>query len=208
MSDRPPPTEAAARPWTAAETAEDLLAQVEDALRDGASDATTAAALEREGASPEVAAWIVEDVRSAADPALVDEGTRGDVGPDAVAISLFRLRVGLRAEDQPLVLPPERADALRAALAKAGLRASAADALVDDGLRMERAMGSTVRARLRRLATQGMVVSGAGTALFVLGGTAGGAARWHWLSAVFTGAFFLYALALHRRNRETGSEDA
>ncbi|MEY3014285.1 MAG: hypothetical protein RIT45_3020 [Pseudomonadota bacterium] len=199
------PPETTTRPWTPVETTEDLLAQIDDALAAGIDRAEVIAALVREGLEAETAGWAVDDVVAAQG---TDAGTGADVAPptsvdDAggpLALSLWRVRIALRSESDPMQLPPERADALRRAFVRGGLRESAASALVDEALRLERALRTAFRARLRRLGMQGMVVSGLGTALFVLGGFAGGAMRWHWFSAVFTGAFFLYALALWRRN--------
>ncbi len=193
------PPETTTRPWTPVETAEDLLAQIDDAIAAGVGRAGVVAAL-----SLAVAACGGDDVAAAQTPDDAGSHPGGEASATAdeepPALSLWRVRVALRADDDPMQLPPERADALRRAFVRGGLRESAASALVDEALRLERALRTAFRARLRRLGMQGMIVSGIGTALFVLGGFAGGSMRWHWFSALFTGAFFLYALALWRRN--------
>ena len=207
-----PNQEPAERIWTAAEAAEDLFAQLEDALAAGLADDDVIAALAAEGVEAATARWLIDDARvdaaSGGEQASWIAGESGAGPTDAAGLTapaytmnLWQLRRTLRGGDDPMSLPEANAKALADALAQIGARASTAGAVVDELRRTERLMHDGFRARWRRLGIQGMIVGGAATALMLLGGSAGGAARWHWFTAALTAALFVYSVALWRRGQ-------
>lgn len=190
---------APSRPWTAAETAEDLLAQVEDALFAGWSQDEIIGALELEGLEGPTAAALAGDVQRDAEAA---GGPSSSGEHQRLFMSLGRARQHLRRDDDALTIDEQRREALTLALQKAGLRESTAQAVVSDLVGLERRVALVYQRRMRRLGLQGMAVGGGATALFLFGGLfGGGGARWHLVSAAMTGAFFIYATLLYRRGR-------
>lgn len=187
------------RRWTAAETAEDLLAQVEDALVAGWSEEELLAAFDREGVDLTTAGLLIDDVRK---DAAASGGPSGSGHHEDVAIAVSATRAFLRRPDDALTIDPERQRDLHAALCAAGLRPTTADALLADVVGLERRMAAVYHRRMRRLGVQGMAVGGLCTALFVFGGLFGGdGARWHLFTATLTGGLFAYSMVLWRRGR-------
>ncbi len=190
------------RPWTAAETAEDLLSQVEDTLVADWGEDEILAGLDREGLESPTAAMMLSDVRKDADKA---GGPSSSGHHEYVTIALAASRRYIRDPDDPLTLDSKRCDALRQALVSAGLRPETAEALLTDIIALERRMAAVYHRRMRRLGIQGMVVGGATTALFVFGGIFGDAgARWHLMTAALTACLFGYSVVLWRRGRPPG----
>lgn len=193
---------AQSRPWTATETAEDLLAQVEDALVAGWSEAELLAAFDNEGVDGVTAALVLDDVRR---DAAAAGGPSSSGRHEHVSIALTAARQFIRQRHDPLTLSHEHQRALATALTTAGLRATTAEALLADLTALERRMAEVYHRRMRRLGLQGMVVGGATSVLFVFGGLFGGdGARWHLITAALTLALFAYSLQLWRRGRPPG----
>ncbi len=190
------------RPWTAAETAEDLLAQVEDALVAQWSEEEILAGFDREGLEAPTAAMVLSDIRRDADAA---GGPSSSGQHERVAIALAASRRYIRHLDDALRVDPQRCDTLRKALVGAGLREATAQALLSDVTALERRMAAVYHRRMRRLGMQGMVVGGLTTALFAFGGIfGGGGARWHLFTAALTACLFAYSVMLWRRGRPPG----
>ncbi len=196
--DTQAPDAAAQRAWTAQETAEDLIGQVEDALIGGWSVADAGEALTHQGLDAQTAAQLVDDVRALPRP---ESGTLA--APEV--IELVHARSFLRAPGDPLTLVPEQVQALEAALTEAGLPGSTAASVCAELAAMERRMAQVYHRRMRRLGVQGMVVGVLATALLGYGGLYGGPdARWHLVTATFTLGLFVYSAALWRRGRPPG----
>lgn len=184
------------RPWTARETADDLIAQLEDALHGGWSGAQLSEALTHQGLEAETAANLVEEV------AKLDAPDGGhNTAPDVII--LLQTRRFLRDPDDPLTVLASRREALAAALQAAGLREATAAAVCSELAALERRGAQVYFKRMRRLGVQGMVVGGLATALLGYGGLYGGPeARWHLTTAAVTLALFIYSTVLFRRGRK------
>ncbi len=183
------------RPWTATETAVDLVAQVEDALQGGWDRALLGDALLHQGLDDATVALLLADVAGLAAP---DGGTVD--APEVV--QLLSARRFLRDPADPLTVLDTRRDALTTALIAVGLREATAAAITSELASLERRGAAVFFKRMRRLGVQGMIVGGLGTLLLGYGGLYGGPqARWHLATAAVTLALFLYSAALFRRGR-------
>ena len=190
-----PTTSDLKRPWTATETALDLVAQVEDALQGGWDRALLSDALQHQGLEEATATLLLTDVAGLAAP----DGGTGDA-PEVV--QLLSARRFLRDSNDPLTVLDTRRDALTTALIRVGLREATAAAVTSELASLERRGAAVFFKRMRRLGIQGMIVGGLGTLLLGYGGLYGGPqARWHLATAAVTLALFLYSAALFRRGR-------
>lgn len=193
-----------ARPWTHAEIAEDLLAQVDEALAAGCATGALLAALDAEGLQPSTAQRLLDEVRAAMEAtdgdAATGHGSALVTDDGQVLLSLWRLRTAMRAHDDALRIDQDAVRGLQASLAAAGLSAATARAVVDDARSVERTMQVGFLARRKRLGIQGFVFGLATTGLFVLGGLPGGAARWHWATACATAALCGYSWLMWQRS--------
>ncbi len=197
-----------ARPWTHAEIAEDLLAQIDEALAAGCTIESLVASLDAEGLGRSTALRLIDEVQAAMEPEASPE-TEATTAPERPAIlgedgqiwlSLWRLRTAMRAVDDALRIDATAVASLRAALAAAGLSPATAQAVIDEARAVERKMQLGFLARRRRLGVQGFVFGLVTTGLFVLGGLPGGAARWHWATACATAALTGYSWLLWQRS--------
>jgi hypothetical protein len=192
MSLFSPPTAAPAPPvWTADQCAEDLVAQVEELLMAGASQAQVVAALETEGLTQPHAQALVGLLAGKVVP-----GPDPQLGPDAICgMDVAAWRKWLRRGDSPLPL--------QHALVRQGLPNDVAADIVHDLAEAELAFLDHNRQRLRRLGNQA-IVAGVGftAALCWLAMGPGPHARWHLLTAVGTLGLVAYGVVLRQRHRE------
>ncbi|MCO4762168.1 MAG: hypothetical protein KC502_11730 [Myxococcales bacterium] len=183
------------RPWTATETANDLIAQIEDAVASGWQRPALDEALVHQGLEPATATQLVTDIAALPQP----DGGAGDP-PDV--IELLATRMFMRAPHDPLTVLDTRITELAKALEKSGLSAALAAAVTSELAALERRGAETYFGRMRRLGLQGMVVGGATTLLLGYGGLYGGPnARWHLATAAMTLGLFAYSVVLYRRGR-------
>jgi hypothetical protein len=176
--------------WTADQCAEDLVAQVEELLMAGATQAQIVGALETEGLlQPHAEALVVQlaaKVVPEPDPQL---------SPDAICgIDVAAWRKWLRRGDSPTPL--------QQALVRQGLTDDVAADIVRDLAQAELAFLDHNRERLRRLGNQA-IVAGVGFtgALCWLAMGPGPHARWHLLTAVGTLGLVAYGVVLRQRHR-------
>jgi len=176
--------------WTADQCAEDLVAQVEELLVVGASQAQIVAALETEGLTQAHAHALVGPLA-----AKVVPGPDPQIRPDAICgIDVAAWRKWLRRGDSPLPL--------QQALVRQGLPDAVAADIVGDLAQAELAFLDHNRERLRRLGNQA-IVAGVGFtgALCWLALGPGPNARWHLLTALGTLGLVVYGVVLRQRHR-------
>ena len=167
-----------------------------------------AASLEAEGLQRQTALRLIDEVRAAMEHPAVDtaaEGPTDAAGPAVVGddgqiwLSLWRLRVAMRSEDDTLRIDAAAVASLRDALQAVGLSGGTARTVVAEACTVERKMQLGFLARRRRLGVQGFIFGLITTGLFALGGLPGGAARWHWATACATAALTVYSWLLWQR---------
>jgi len=188
--------------WTAAQTAEDLLSLVEDAIVAGWSIDEIVDTLTIQGLDQATSTALLDETRDAAQAA-----GRLDNPPDESAsaqtfIDLTPSVRWIRAPGDPLTIDDDRVEMLAKALAKAGLSASTANAIASEIAAHERLLLDVYRTRMRRLAVQGMVAGGLFTSFFVWAAVVGGGtAYWHLLTASLTSLLTIYSIVLYRNGR-------
>ncbi len=187
------------RPWTVAETAEDLLARVEDALLDGFEAADIVSRLEAEGLDPHTARAVVAEVE--AHKRVLPAGAAPAI-ESTLEITLAPVRTLLRGNSAPYDVDRAAADALVVALGRAGLSNATSSTLIAEVVAGERRMLELVTQRMRRLGVQGMFF-GAATSLFFLyvAAVGGPAGAWNLLTATCTLSLTVYSWFLFRRGR-------
>ncbi len=190
------------RVWTVAEVAEDLVAQVEGALQDRWTEEDVIEALGIEGLDSLSVRQLLDDLRGG----VTSDGAADLAERAPVAhLSLVPLRTLVRAESDALSIDSDACAQVLEALEQQGLRATTAEAVVNEVVGMERRAAAVYQRRMRRLGKQGMAFGGAITLFFVYGAVVGGpSARWHLVTASLTLALFVYSFFLYRRGRPPG----
>ena len=183
----------AAQAWTAAQIAEDLLAQVDELLGEQLPGPAIARALEAEGMTQETAEAVVAEVR----------GARAEVADDAqivCGVETAQLRRFVRLPGSSLQPDADRMAELRIALTARGLGAATAAALVSEVAAGQSRLGDVFSRRLRRVAMQGMIAGAVFTLFFAWTTLASWpASRWHLLTVAATAGMTVYSALLYRR---------
>lgn len=188
----------AERAWTAAEAAEDLVAQMEELLGDGIVPTALASALEVEGLERQTAQAVVFDVAGRSATAALDAAAT-TCGIDLVHLRRFLRKPGIRLEIDDAAVAK-----MHAALVKQGLRPATAAAAVAELASGERRFAEVHLRRMRRLGVQGMLAGGAFTAFFAWSALVGPGGAWNLLTAGMTLAMAAYSGVLYARNRPEG----
>lgn len=179
--------------WSAAQIAEDLLAQVDELLAEPLPGAAIARALEAEGLTPETAQAVVAEVLK----------ERTDLPDDAgvvCGIETGQMRRFVRVQGQSLRPDADRMTELRMALTGQGLGAATAAALVAEIAAGQSRLGDVFARRLRRVALQGMMAGTVFTLFFAWTTLASWpASRWHLLTVTATAGLTVYSALLYRR---------
>lgn len=184
--------------WSAAQCAEDLLAQLEELLDVGASPQQLQEALEREGLQADTASSLVAHLRNPQRERLVAASEtqldpNAPCGLDTVAFRLWFRRNG------PLT-------PLMEALAQQGCPDTLAMTVVTELAHAEAAFAAHQRARLRKLGMQAIVAgTGFTVALLALASGPGPRAWWNALPALGTAGLVAYGAVLRKRHQEPHS---
>ena len=172
--------------WSAELACEDIVAQIEDALAGPISQSELLEVLRFQGLSHELASSLLAEIG----PRPPEAGE-----PQDTQVELVSTRMWLRAN------AAEHSERFIEALVDRGLSKQMAQSLLSELLKLNAKQDALVQRRRRMLGVQGSAVGAVATGLLVYGGLYGGqSARWHLVTAVFSGALMLYSLVLWRRN--------
>ena len=189
MNTTPSTSEAEAnapQQWSADLAAEDLVAQLEDALAGPMSRADLLEVLRFQGLPHDLATALMTEVQ----PRPEEAGQPSDTRVELVSTRMF-LTVDVET----------RRAALSQALIAQGLTVETAEALVTALIKLNQKQTDLIRRRRRMLGVQGTAVGAVATGLLTYGGLyGGGTAYWHLLTALFSGGLMLYSIVLWRRN--------
>lgn len=184
--------------WTPATAAEDLVAQIEELRQEGAPSGDIAAALEREGLSPDLADDLVEQVT----------GLRPTARPDVTAqvqwgIDVLPIRRVLRESPGAVQVAPARVAELAQALVDHGVQPATAEAVAEGLASTDRSLHASQRKRLRSLGIQAMVAGAVFGAFFATAAMTARPGAWVALAtAAGAGAMGGYGWVLYRNNRD------
>lgn len=189
-----------------AQVAEDLLAQLEDAIIAGWSEQEIVQTLGLQGVDTTTATAMYEEVHAAAQEAgRLDALPEDDQTDGRQPLQLLDVTASvrwIRTPGDPLHITIERVEQLASALQTAGLRSSTANQFVSELASHERLILDVYRKRMRRLGKQGVIAGSLFTTFFVWSAlVGGGTAYWHLTTASATALLTGYSVLLYRNGR-------
>lgn len=200
MTPRPTPDSSPRdEPWSAEQTADDLLGQASDLLAEGATPNALIRAFERSGFSAAIAQAVVDDLLAQLPAADADapESDDGEFGIETVYLwrYLRRARRGDAFDDVQL-------EQLRIALTRHGLSTTTAADLVTEVATDTRRVEDIQVRRMRRLGAQAMGAGAAFTAFFLWTAYVDGpGGKWNLATAAVTAALAVFGVVLYLRHR-------